>query len=129
VVEPSTPRYLVFLLAFYCVGQEYAGEFTSTLLAKVQVGDRDSTTEADVTVAKEEGSHEARYEESLEDIARLELPLRDVAPAFGIRQVIGRVDLWNPAVLFDSPPRIELPIRRLRHRRCTDDRDRCEIKN
>jgi hypothetical protein len=98
-------------LPFYCVRQEEAGEFTSTLLAEVQVGDRDPTTEADVTVAKEEGSNEARYEESLEDIARLEPPLWDVAPAFGVRQVSGLVDLRNPTVLFDSLPRIELPIR------------------
>ena len=117
MVESSAPGQLVGLLTFCGVGKEETREFTSALLAEVEIGEREPSAETNVAVAKEERSHEARDEKSLEDIAGLEPPLRDVAPAFGVRQVRGLLDLWNSPVLFDSLPRIKFPGRRLCDRR------------
>jgi len=123
LVEPPPPGQPIRLLALDGVRREEPREFSSALRAKIEIGDCDPAAESHIGVAEEERSDEARDEKPLEDVARLESPLRDVAPAFGMGQIVGLVDLRNPAILVDSLPRIEIRLPRLCGRRSAEQRD------
>src|ERR671919_1192456 len=97
MVEPAAPDQPVLLLTFRRVRQKRAQELTAALASKVNIGERYSRTGADVLFEEELRGDEARNQEPLEDIPRLDAPLRQVAPVLRIGQILRQRDFWDPA--------------------------------
>src|SRR5262249_10280412 len=106
MIEPAAPDGPVALLAFARVAQEGAEELPPALITEVDVGQRDAAADADRLLEEDLGGGEARDQEALEDVPRLEAALGDVAPALGVRDVGRPLHLRDAAARVHSLERI-----------------------
>jgi hypothetical protein len=106
VMDPAAPDEGVVLLTFRRVGEEGPGELLPAPFAKIDVDERDAEARPHVAVIEGEGRDHAAHQEALEDVARLDPPLRDVAPALRVREIVGANDGRN-APSGRCPPRVE----------------------
>src|SRR5437867_1972274 len=127
MVEPAAPDQPVLLLTFGRVRKERAQELPAALASKVDIGERNSRTGTDVLLEEELRGDEARNQEPLEDIPRLDAPLGQVAPALRIGQIVRQRDLRDPAAGLHPLERVVLGrtrLLRLGHEPGGEDRDR-----
>ena len=108
MLEPATPDEPVLLLPLRRVRGERAEKLAAPLVAKIDVGQRDAAAGADVALEEELRRHEARHQEPLEHVARLDAPFGDVAPAFGMGEVFGQRDFRNPSARLHALERVVL---------------------
>jgi hypothetical protein len=109
-VQPAAPEEAEARLVARGVGAVERAGLATALAAEVDVSDGQAAPEARVARLEDVGSDEARDEEALEDVARLDAAFREVAPALGVLEPGRPLRVGNAAIRLDPAQRVEVGL-------------------
>ena len=98
IVQKPGPGKLVGLLALGGVFAAEAEVFDAALVAKILIKEPDAASCTDVGFERDDGDDECCDEQALNEVAFRHAGRRYESPAFGVRQVVGRNDAFDPAI-------------------------------